>query len=481
MARIPIVGATYESRSVAVDAQRTINLFVEHVESGAGKNNVVLYPTPGLRYFGTLADGPVRGLFSELGRVFAVAGATLYEVKVDGSSVVLGTVNNDGGRAPMRSNGRQGHQLFLVTGGEGYIYDLNSGAFTALSTVSGFPTGQAVTGTFLDGYFIVSTTTSFQTSGLFNGLTWDATDKAVRSMAADDIVAAYQNHRELWVWGQVTSEVWYNAGAEFPFAPIQGVFVEMGCGAPHSPVKFDNHVVWLAQNRDGDRICVMASQYVPQRISTHAVEMAWRRYEKTSDAVGYAYQDDGHSFYVLTFPTAQATWVYDAATKMWHERAFWNTTTGQWEAHRAISHCRCFDQHIVGDRENGTLYSMDLRYALDNQEQIRRLRRIPHLSRENKRLFFQRLEAEMETGLPLMPPDATQTTAPQVMLRWSDDRGHTWSPEQWRSAGKTGEYMARVYWDRLGSSRDRVFEFTMTSQIPWRLIDGYLTVQDGMH
>ena len=484
MARIPVVGQTYESRSPAVDAQRTINFYMEHVESGTGKARSVLYPTPGLEPFAVLGDAPVRGLASELGRVFAVAGGHLYEVKADGTVTTFGTVANDGGRVSMRANGLQGHQLLVVSAKYGYILDTNTGAFTELTTVPGFPSGEAVSGTFLDGYFIVSTNTSFQISGLFNGLVWDAAEKAIRSMGSDNIVTAFQNHRELWVWGEVTSEVWYNAGdASFPFAPIQGVFVEMGCWAKDSPNRFDNQVAWLAGNRDGDSIAVMAAQYVPQRISTHAVEMAWRRYSKTSDAVSYCYQEDGHSFYVLTFPTAGATWAYDAATKLWHERAYWNTTLGQWEAHRAIAHCRAFDKHIVGDRDTGQLYSYSLRYALDGADEIRRLRRTPHISNENHRLFFQRLELEMETGLQTFPPvvQTAQTAAPHVMLRWSDDRAHTWSDEQWRTAGKTGEYMARVFWDRLGSSRDRVFEITMTAQVPWRLIDGYLEVQEGAH
>jgi len=479
--RIPVVGGTYESRSVAVDAQRTVNFYVEKVESGAGKANAVLYPTPGLQLFTTLPDSPVRALYTEIGRVFAIAGGKLCEIKADGVVVVLGSVANDGNRATLRSNGLQGHQLFIVSGGYGYIYDTNTGIFTELTTVPAFPSGLAVTATFLDGYFVVSTATSFQISGLFNGLAWDGTDKAIRSMGSDSIVCVLQNHRELWVWGDVSSEVWYNAGtANFPFAPIQGVFVEMGCGALNTPVRFDNQVIWLASNRDGDRICVMAAQYVPQRVSTHATEMAWRRYSTSSDAVGFAYQEDGHSFYVLTFPTAEATWVYDASLKLWHERAFWNVAVGQYEAHKAICHCRAFEKHLVGDRSSGKIFDWNLRYALDDTSEIRRMRRMPHISNENKRLFFKHLELEMESGLPTFPP-IIQTDAPRLMLRWSDDRAHTWSPEQWMTAGKTGEYMARVQFERLGSSRDRVFEVTMTAQVPWRLIDGYLTLEQGTH
>jgi hypothetical protein len=57
---------------------------------------------------------------------------------------------------------------------------------------------------------------------------------------------------------------------------------------------------------------------------------------------------------------------------------------------------------------------------------------------------------------------------PQVMLRWSDDGGHTWSNEHWRSMGKTGEWGYRVFWRRLGMTeklRDRVYEVSGTDPI----------------
>lgn len=481
--RIPVVGQTYESRSVVVDSQRCLNLYPEIVESGQGKNNIVLYPTPGLKPFASVEKSPHRGMYSELGRAFTVAGNGLYEIKGDGTTVFIGTVVNNGGRVVMRSNGEQGHQLFVVSGGYGYIYDLNTSVFTELTTVPGFPSSKAVSGTFLDGYFVVNTTTDFQISGLFNGLTWDAADKASRTAGADPVVVALQSHRELWVWGEVTSEVWVNTGAaNFPFAPIPGVFIEMGCAAPYSAIRFDNQVAWLSGNRDGDRIAVLASQYNPQRISTHAVETAWRRYARVDDAFGFAYQEDGHSFYVLAFPSAGATWVYDHATKMWHERGYWNTKTAQWEAHRAICHCRAFNKHLVGDRISGAIFDWTLTYSRDDGDEIRRMRRLPHLSRENVRQFFQRLEVELEAGVDrTLPVRDEQLIDPMLMLRWSDDRGHTWSPEQWVSAGRIGQYSARAYWTRLGSSRDRVFELTMSADIPWRLIDGYLTVEMGQH
>jgi hypothetical protein len=68
---------------------------------------------------------------------------------------------------------------------------------------------------------------------------------------------------------------------------------------------------------------------------------------------------------------------------------------------------------------------------------------------------------------------------PQVMLRWSDDGGHTWSNNHWRSMGKTGEYGRRVIWRRLGMTlklRDRVYEVSGTDPIKIAIMGAELGV-----
>lgn len=471
--KFPLVGPTYVSRSVSADAQRTINWYPERVESGQGKAQVVLYPTPGLELFATCDRGPVRGMLVEGEIVYVVSGDGVHLVRrAGGAAEFVGNVVSDGLPATLCTNGVAGHQVFITSGGKGYIYDTIAGTLLPVTLL-----GPVNSGTYIDGYFIAFLSTGFQISELLNGMVWPGADVAQRSEGADPVVQGLQNHREIWLWGTITTEVWYNAGsASFPFAPIPGVFIEVGCGAPYSVARFDGQVAWIAQNRDGDRMAVVAAQYVPQRISTHAVEMAWRRYSTIADAVAFVYQDDGHTFYQVTFPTAGATWDYDAATQLWHERAFWNKVTGEYEAHRARAQVRAFERHLVGDRVTGQVYSYSLLAGTDNGEIIRRLRRTPHLSRENKRTFFSRAEIDLEAGLGLA---VGQGVDPQVMLRWSDDRAHTWSSEWWTSAGKMGQYMARAYWVRIGSSRDRVIEVTVSDPVPWRLIDGYMTAEEG--
>ena len=69
---------------------------------------------------------------------------------------------------------------------------------------------------------------------------------------------------------------------------------------------------------------------------------------------------------------------------------------------------------------------------------------------------------------------------PQVMLRWSDDGGHTWSNEHWRSMGGVGEYGKRVLWRRLGMTeklRDRVYEISGTDPVKIAIMAAELSVE----
>jgi hypothetical protein len=62
------------------------------------------------------------------------------------------------------------------------------------------------------------------------------------------------------------------------------------------------------------------------------------------------------------------------------------------------------------------------------------------------------------------------------MLRWSDNRGSTWSNEHILDCGFAGEYNKRVILWRLGRSRYRVWEVSVSDPIRWFLVDAYVEV-----
>lgn len=58
MPRFGLVGPSYTDQSVNADAQMTMNLYPEVIESGAGNAPIILLPTPGLQSFATITPHP---------------------------------------------------------------------------------------------------------------------------------------------------------------------------------------------------------------------------------------------------------------------------------------------------------------------------------------------------------------------------------------------------------------------------------------
>jgi hypothetical protein len=194
-----------------------------------------------------------------------------------------------------------------------------------------------------------------------------------------------------------------------------------------------------------------------------------------SDAVAYTYQQDGHAFYVLNFPSANQTWVYDVATQGWHERA--GLLDNLFTRNRGNCQCNFEGTIIVGDFENGNIYALDLTTYADNggpQKWLRSWRALPTGQNNLKRTAQHSLQLVCETGVGLV---VGQGSDPQVMLRFSDDGGHTWSNEHWVSMGQIGGYGTRAIWRRLGMTqklRDRVYEVSGTDPVKIDIIGAEL-------
>lgn len=361
------VGPSHTLASPLADVERTVNLFTERTTPGNSKTPAYLRGTPGVTPFVACGDAPLRGLFSQDGRCFAVAGSRCVEILETGVVVDLGAVADDDLPASMASNGSAGQQVLVVAGGFGYIIDLVSSTLSA-ALGGDFPADAGMCA-FMDGYFLVLVKDSrrFQISALEDGTSWDALDVAERSEGSDNIIAMIRNHREIWFLGSQTSEVWYDNGDPlFPFAPIQGVFLETGAAAPFGAVRAANTVIWLDRDERGDGVVNQADGYTPSRISTYAVELALQGATTLDDAVAFADQEQGHLFYWLYVPGLSTTWVYDVTEGLWHERALWDSTACVWLPHVAICHAFAFEQHLVGDRRSDTVYTLSLT-AYDDQ------------------------------------------------------------------------------------------------------------------
>ncbi len=333
-----------------------------------------------------------------------------------------------------------------------------------------------------DGFFIVNKagTNKFFISGL-QDFEIDTLDFTSSEGSPDVVVALAVLNRTLYVLNELTTEVYANTGnADFPFERVSGGFIEVGALSGASVAQAADTLFWLGRSREGQGIVYAMSGASPRRISTHPIEQAISGYASPQDAVGYTYAKNGHVFYALNF--AEATWVYDLATGMWHERAY--TNSGTLERHRVecIAHIPQTGVLLGGDYETGELYVIDDATYSDDGDAITRLRATPHLSTGDlNRAFYSRFQLDMETGIGL--DGGVQGSSPTVMLDWSDDGGHTWSSEQFALAdagsGSIGDYKKRVVWRRLGKSRDRIWRVKVTDPVKVVLIDAHVDVQAG--
>jgi hypothetical protein len=277
--------------------------------------------------------------------------------------------------------------------------------------------------------------------------------------APDDLVSLIIDHRELYLLGEVSSEVWVDSGL-FPFAfqRIPGTSTQHGIAAKFSIARVGNSFAYVSRNIRGQAQIMMMNGYVPTRISTHAVEQTLTD-QFVSDARAWTYQLEGHEVYVVSFPTLDLTWAFDISTGMWH-KWLWVDTNNVFHRHRGNCHASFQGYNLVGDWENGNVYQLDALNYTDNGTEIRRVRRAPHLISDYQRQYFHELQVHFQPGVGL--PNGS---APQAMLRWSDDGGSTWSNEHWSSIGVQGAYQNRAIWRRLGQARDRIFEVVVTDPV----------------
>lgn len=459
---------SYEAQSRIAAGSRTINLYSERIPRG-NKVQGALYPIHGLSSFGTASDAPGRGVIFEQRRCFAVFGSTLSEFAEDGSETVRGDVGSDSNPVTMWTSGDAGQELFIVAGGAGHILNLTTNTLTTDVVAN------VRHGAHLDGFFLGldPDTSTLKICEFSDGLTWDATQIAQRASASDPWQAMVMAGQEIFLLGDKTGDVWFNAGlSPFPFAPRPGAFFEVGIAAPFSLALFGQTLAWLGQTTHGISGVYLMAGYQPRKISTPAIDWAIQQYSEgagVSDAIGWSYGRDGHEFYILTFPAAGKTWAYDLATNDWHERAFWSATDGEWMAYRPVFHAKAFGKNLVCDSAGNGLYHFSSTVYTDiDGSGLRRVRRMPHVASENRRIIFPWAELEAERGV-----GTSGGSTPEVNLRHSNDGGWTWGVSRARSLGKIGEYNTRVRWNQCGAGRDRVWELWQTDAVASRWLDFY--------
>lgn len=480
--KIPLTGGMYQARSIIASAQRCVNLYPEK-NAPEATFPITHQLTPGLTQ---LIEGPGAlthrcAYTASNGQLYEIIGDTLYTTSSSWIRTVVGTIT--AGTTPV-SMSDNGIAILIVDGStDGWCVDLATNAFSpVLGQLGAFYGATRVD--FVDTFFLLNRPGTNQwyislSNVTFANLTgtvspdataaaFDPLDIAAKNGNPDPIQAVIAMHREPWLIGTETTEVWYNSGgAPFSFSELPGVFVEHGSTAVYSICKQDLTIYWLSQDRQGTRQVLTGNQYVAKRISTHSIEQVFAGYSTVSDAIGFTYQQLGHTFYVLTFPSANATWVYDVAEDLWHER-MWLDSDGMENRIRPNTCAAAYGVIVVGDWQTGALYQWDLNNYTDNSAPITRVRSWPDIQIEDRRVEHTRLIMDMAVG------QITTSDNPLVSLRYSDDYGATWGNPRTYSLGLQGQYNKSVLFTQLGQSRNRVYEVFWDANTETALNSGYV-------
>lgn len=502
--QMSLIGGSYTAKSIIANCQRSFNLFPEK-NTPDSPFPFTYYLTPGLTVLRRPpVPGNARGEYTATnGTLYVVIGPNVYSVNSAWQFTKLGTIPAGSNPVGMGDNG---FTLVLVDGTPtgGWLIDLTTNVMTAYADPS-FAGSDTVA--YLDTFLIFNQpgTKNFYCT-LSNTTAIDPLYIAAKTGYPDNLQTLAVVNRQLWLLGeQQSSEVWYDAGnAGFPFAIVPGVFVQQACVAKYSVKRDDLSIFWLGQDQNGKCTVFEGVSYMARKVSTPAIEAEFQNYV-VDDAIGMFYEQDGHTFYMLRFPTQDKTWVYDSSQKLWHERG-WIDTNGLEHQHRAGATAFAYNVNTCLDWENGTLYAFDTEAYTDAGKPISRIRSWPHSVKGGTRQEYLAFWVDMQAGeiesQEFAYPNAERITQdqalrvtedsririteddflfgpgipvpPLIFLRWSDDRGRSWGNRLGQSLGSIGEFITSPLWASLGMGRDRVFELSWSTDAKTALNGGWV-------
>lgn len=471
MAVIQFCTNSYKDASLPISAQDAINCYAER-EPPDAKTQIALFGSPGLTAWASCGTGPVRGMWSMAGVLYAVSGGTLYSIPATGGDgTPVGSSVSGNGVVSMSDNGTQ---LCVVNGAQGYIYTTTTG-FQVISDVN-FHAANTVT--FFDDYFVFdwAGTNKFFISNILDGTTYSGLDFASAEVNPDYVVGIVNQTENLQIFGQKSIEQWWDPGAaSFPFQRIDGGTIERGLAAPLATVKEDNSVFFM-----GNDIVFYRLNFGQQlvRVSTHAIEKEWQSYSSVSDAYCFSITYEGHKWIFVTFVLANKTFVFDIATNLWHRRESWDINNNNYGRWRGNCFIQAYGMNLVGDLYSGQIGILDPSAFQEFGNTMQMSATGTTLHNDRRRVFVPNFELDIEAGIGAT---TGQGSDPQIMLEWSRDGGRTWGSQQtWDAMGKIGAYNTRVRWTRNGQGRQMTPRITISDSVRRTIVQAHADITLGM-
>lgn len=452
---------SYGLRAAQASTARLVNCFIEQLPPDA-KTPAVLVRAPCVASWGTVGTGPIEGLHSDHGLLYVVSGGGFYSVTTAAAATFRGAVGSST-EIDMDSNASA---VVIVSPSNGYHYTPGTTTFAAISDAD-FTARGAGDVEHLDGYMLFREpgTARFFSSDLNSVSAYDALMFATAEGASDDLVGMKVDHRQIFLAGEKSVEIWENTGQSgFPFERMINGFLELGCVNGKTIAKGDNSIFFVASDYTVRRL----DGFTPVRVSTHAVEQ-WLKGVTLASLRGWFYSLEGHLVYLLK--ATEGTRFFDIGTQLWHERLSYGFSTWNWGNPVEFN-----GKILVGSTTSNVIGELSpTTYAdLGSTHRMEWTYQPVHMPEGSRRAFFRSLEVVLEAGVGLTTGSGS---APEILCDYSDDGGKTFNSLPNRSMGAIGQYRARVRWFGLGSTdspHGRVFRLAVSDPVKVAVVDAIL-------
>jgi hypothetical protein len=428
MPRVDLTGGFNEDTATQFDAQRCSNMHPVLAMSNGGKGNVKLKNNPGYTFLGDGINGAdfillftiVANDFSFF--VYSRSFSGSYQVGVsifdeNGNTGGSGVIYTGNPTQILSARGAyNGSVICIVTDtGDAFYFDPTESNPT-LSIVKitdpDFPTS-VFDIYYKDTYFVwldsdtnrfyISESNSTDPEDCVNALDFGTVESN-----PDPIKGIIGIGNEVAIFGSETIEYYYNSGnVDFPFERNSGVTQEIGLLELDSLNKINNQIYFLGSNQSGYGIIYRLNGYVPERISTSAIEDAISGLI-SEPIVSYTYKTSGGYFYVISFTESRLSYQYNVTNGLWSELSN-DLDTVNTSYIKVNNHVFAYNKNMFVDQigqkfiicelSEDSYHFLSFANLNYNNTNINRLVILKHITAENKNIQINYFEMDIQKGV----------------------------------------------------------------------------------
>lgn len=453
---INVVGQTGGSLGTQFSSCLTLNAYINYSESAEKKG---IFDFPGLK-LSSEGEGADRGFHVMGSTLYLLNGTTLQSVDQHGTRTDLGTVLGSE-RAIFADDGT--NLCFTCNG------VINKWDGATLGTVSQSVISNPQSIAYLNRQFLISGDDGlFAVSDVGSADSYNALNYAEAESDPDALYRVYVFSQLAYFCGAKSTETWWNSGeGNPPFNRQDSALINIGLAGKHAIANTDQYLYWLSDNRSFYK-CIGSST---KEVMTADVASVIGAMADISDCICSTLKINNQQFLLLSFPSANKTFLYSETLDYWVRLSSSEYYPGdRWYGNAVI---RCYEKNLVADYRNGNIYELDKDTYTDNGDTRLRIRVLPSITgaligAPGRRITVSGLRLTCQVGIGL---ETGQGSDPVLMCKSSNDGGHTWGPERHISIGELGDYVRTINFDDFANGYNIRHMISFSDPVQFTLFD----------